>query len=238
MARTHTECLAVVCVLRTVSSIHEPVPQIRIASVVDQVHAVLREQILSGALPRGSRLPQESLAAELGVSRTPLREALRRLNGEGLVTLQPNHGATVTGVDFNDMTAAWRARVVIEPPSARMASERRDPDELARMQAAIEAQRASATPADGLDANREFHLALVAASGNDHLAHFAEILWVTRISYAIYTAQAAEETGLEGWTAEHSDILAAIEAGDGDTAEETTRQHLLRHPPLERPDTQ
>ena len=76
-----------------------PVRPIQIASVVDQVHAALREQILSGELERGSRLPQETLAAELGVSRTPLREALRRLAGEGLVTLQPNHGATVAQVE-------------------------------------------------------------------------------------------------------------------------------------------
>ncbi len=137
--------------------------------MVDQVHAVLREQILTGALPRGSRLPQETIAAELGVSRTPLREALRRLAGEGLVTLQPNHGATVSGVDFNDMNAAWVARLAIEPFAARLAAERRDAGELERMAAAIAEQRAALHPADALDSNREFHLALVAASGNDHL---------------------------------------------------------------------
>ena len=165
--------------------------------MVDQVHAVLREQILTGALPRGSRLPQETIAAELGVSRTPLREALRRLAGEGLVTLQPNHGATVSGVDFNDMNAAWVARLAIEPFAARLAAERRDAGELERMATAIAEQRAALHPADALDSNREFHLALVAASGNDHLTHFAELLWVTRISFAIYAAQASESDGVE-----------------------------------------
>ena len=209
-----------------------PVRPIQIASVVDQVHAALREQILTGELERGSRLPQETLAAELGVSRTPLREALRRLAGEGLVTLQPNYGATVSQLDFGDMRDAWTARLVIEPPAARMGAERRSEAELDRMQAAIDHQRAVGDPAASLDANRDFHLALVAASGNPHLIHLAELLWVARISVAIYTAQAAQVGGTVAWSDEHDGILAAMRAGDGDAAERLTREHIERHPPV------
>ena len=209
-----------------------PVRPIQIASVVDQVHAALREQILSGELQRGSRLPQETLAAEFGVSRTPLREALRRLAAEGLVTLQPNYGATVSQLDFGDMRDAWTARLVIEPPAARMGAERRPEPELDRMQAAIDHQRAVGDPAASLDANRDFHLALVAASGNPHLIHLAELLWVARISVAIYTAQAAQVGGTAAWSNEHDGILAAMRAGDGDAAERLTREHIERHPPV------
>jgi DNA-binding GntR family transcriptional regulator len=209
-----------------------PVRPIQIASVVDQVHAALREQILSGELERGSRLPQETLAAEFGVSRTPLREALRRLAAEGLVTLQPNYGATVSQLDFGDMRDAWTARLVIEPPAARMGAERRPEPELDRMQAAIDHQRAVGDPAASLDANRDFHLALVAASGNPHLIHLAELLWVARISVAIYTAQAAQVGGTAAWSDEHDGILAAMRAGDGDAAERLTREHIERHPPV------
>jgi DNA-binding GntR family transcriptional regulator len=209
-----------------------PVRPIQIASVVDQVHAALREQILSGELERGSRLPQETLAAEFGVSRTPLREALRRLAAEGLVTLQPNYGATVSQLDFGDMRDAWTARLVIEPPAARMGAERRPEPELDRMQAAIDRQRAVGDPAASLDANRDFHLALVAASGNPHLIHLAELLWVARISVAIYTAQAAQVGGTAAWSNEHDGILAAMRAGDGDAAERLTREHIERHPPV------
>jgi DNA-binding GntR family transcriptional regulator len=210
-----------------------PVRPIQIASVVDQVHAALREQILSGELERGSRLPQETLAAELGVSRTPLREALRRLAGEGLVTLQPNYGATVAHLDFGDMRDAWTARLVIEPPAARMGAERQPEAELARMRAAIERQRAGGDPATSLDANREFHVALVTASGNPHLIHLAELLWVARISVAIYTAQAAQVGGTGAWSDEHEAILAAMTAGDAAKAERLTREHIERHPPVE-----
>jgi DNA-binding GntR family transcriptional regulator len=87
--------------------------QLQIRSVVDQVHADLLERIVAGELPAGSRLRQEALAAELGVSRTPLREALARLVSEGLVELVPNRGATVARRDHADMEQAWRARLAL-----------------------------------------------------------------------------------------------------------------------------
>jgi DNA-binding GntR family transcriptional regulator len=210
--------------------------RIQIQSVVDQVHAAIREQILSGELERGSRLPQETIATELGVSRTPLREALRRLAGEGLVILQPHHGATVADLDFGDMSDAWRARLVIEPPAAGLAAERRDGAQIERMRHAIAAQRASADSVSAsLDANRDFHLALVAASGNPHLHHFAELLWVARISSAIYAAQADEPAVVLGWADEHEAIVESIAGGNAGEAEQLTREHILRHPAPERP---
>ena len=168
------------------------VPRIQISSVVDQVHAALRVQILSGELPRGARLPQETLAAELGVSRTPLREALRRLAGEGLVMLQPNHGATVADLDFGDMRNAWTARLVIEPAAARLAAGRagsRSGADAGRDRPparAAQTRPAAWTPTGSSTWRWSTRL------GNPHLTHFAEFLWVARISVAIYTAQAAQ----------------------------------------------
>src|SRR6478752_8591756 len=97
---------------------------LQIQSVVDQVYDAVRARILSGDLPRGSRLRQAALADELGVSRTPLREALRRLSTEGLVEFSPNRGATVSELDFGDMRHAWSARVALEPGAARLAAQR------------------------------------------------------------------------------------------------------------------
>src|SRR5947207_1899451 len=100
---------------------------LEIQSVVDQVYAAVRARILSGELPRGSKLPQNALAEDLGVSRTPLREALHRLSTEGLVDLEANRGATVAHHDFDDMREAWRARLLLEPQAARLAAETRAP---------------------------------------------------------------------------------------------------------------
>jgi DNA-binding GntR family transcriptional regulator len=206
---------------------------LQIQSVVDHVYTARRERILSGDLPRGTKLRQASLAEELGVSRTPLREALRRLSTEGLVDFSPNRGATVTELDFGDMRHAWSARVALEPGAARLAAERRDPEAIAAMRSAVERQRvAVADGSESFAANRSFHLALAAASGNPHLTRFAEMLWVPRIGMPIYQAQAVDPHGASGWADEHEQIVEAIDAGDADAAERLTRDHVAAHPPV------
>jgi DNA-binding GntR family transcriptional regulator len=207
--------------------------RLQIQSVVDHVYTALRERILSGDLPRATKLRQATLAEELGVSRTPLREALRRLSAEGLVEFEPNRGATVSELDFGDMRHAWAARVALEPGAARLAAERRDPDGIASMREAIAAQRrADGDRGESFAANRTFHLALAAASGNPHLTRFAEMLWVPRIGVPIYQAQAAEPAGPSAWADEHEHIVDAIDAGDADAAERLTRLHVQAHPPV------
>jgi DNA-binding GntR family transcriptional regulator len=210
------------------------VAPLRIQSVVDHVYAALRERILAGELARGTRLRQASLAEELGVSRTPLREALRRLSTEGLVEFSPNRGATVSELDFGDMRHAWAARVALEPGAARLAAERRDPDAIARMRSAVALQRSARRNRDAnYAANREFHLALAAASGNPHLTTFAEMLWVPRIGVPIYEAQVEESAnGLAAWAEEHERITDAVAEGDAGLAEHLTRTHIAAHPPV------
>ena len=113
--------------------------RIEVVSIVDRVYESVRSRILDGSLERGARLRQEALAAELGVSRTPLREALRRLASEGLVELEPNRGARIPDLSRADMLSAYEARLAIEPGAARLAAASRDRDALERMRAAIAA---------------------------------------------------------------------------------------------------
>src|SRR5690348_10920048 len=202
--------------------------RLRIRSVVDQVYDDLRERILSGDIPRGTRLRQVSLAEELGVSRTPLREALRRLSAEGFVEFSPNQGATVSQLDLGDMRNAWTARLTLEPAAARLAAEHADLPAIARMRQAVERQRdAGGDRVAGFAANREFHLALVAATGNPHLTRFAEMLWVARIGAPIYSAQAADAPGeMAVWADEHDRIADAVADGDADLVERLTRAHI------------
>jgi DNA-binding GntR family transcriptional regulator len=207
-------------------AVSPPAP-LPIASVVDQVYEAIRERITSGSLPRGDRIHQEDLAEELGVSRTPVREALRRLAAEGLVEMRTNRGARVADVNRREMNAAYQARLVIEPGAARLAAKQRLPGPLQRMQDALAAQR-RAVPDVGksFEANREFHLALVQASGNEYLMQFVRRLWVARIGEVIYERQ-SEATQRMGIDAdEHEEILRVIEAGSGARAESLTRRHL------------
>jgi DNA-binding GntR family transcriptional regulator len=206
--------------------------QLEIKSVVDRVHEELLERIVAGELPPGARLRQEALAEELGVSRTPLREALARLVTEGLVEFAPNRGATVAGRDFSDMEQAWRARLVIEPGAARLAAERRDPEAIERMRETVERQRRVADDVTAsFELNREFHLALVAASGNPHLTQFSELLWLVRIGLPIFARQARDREHLLAWADDHDAIVEAISSGNGARAAELTREHIEAFPP-------
>ena len=119
-----------------------------VQSVADQVYEVLRERIASGEIERGSRLHQEDLAKEFGVSRTPVREALRRLAAEGLVDLFANRGARVATATDEQLRSSYETRLVVEPGAARMAAERGLDAPMELMRAAIaEEERAGRSPA-------------------------------------------------------------------------------------------
>jgi DNA-binding GntR family transcriptional regulator len=200
---------------------------LQIASVVDHVYAAIRERIRDGALARGARVHQEDLAAELGVSRTPVREALRRLAAEGLVEMHTNRGARVADVSEGDMRASYEARLIVEPGAARLAAQRGLAEPQAQMRAAVAAQRrAIGKIRDSFEANRDFHVALVAASGNGFLRDFVENLWVARIGEVVYERQAETPEQMRADADEHEQILEAIVRGDARAAETLTRRHI------------
>ncbi len=159
----------------------------QVQSVADQVYAVLRERIANGEIERGSRLHQEDLASEFGVSRTPVREALRRLAAEGLVDLFANRGARVATATDEQLRSSYETRLVVEPGAARMAAERRLEGPLEPMRAAIrDEEKAGRSSGKHFKSNREFHLALVEATGNPQLVQFMEHVWIGRIGATLY----------------------------------------------------
>jgi DNA-binding GntR family transcriptional regulator len=198
---------------------------LRIVSVPDRVYHVLRDRILAGELEGGMRLHQENLSTQLGVSRTPVREAITRLAAEGLVELLPNRGARVAAVTMADIRAAFEARVGLEPFAARLAAERRPAAALKTMRAAIAEQQRARNPRTTYNAIRKYHLAGVEAAGNPHLVRFAESLWSGRIGLHVYLRQLSPEM-LTGDLEEHRAILDAIERGDAAEAERLSREHI------------
>jgi len=202
-------------------------PELEVSSVVDQAYLAIRERIDNGVLARGMRLHQEQLAAELGVSRTPVREALRRLAAEGRVEIHTNRGARVADIEPLDMPEPYEARLVVEPGAAALAASAGLEEPQQRMRDAIAAQRAAVGDIPrSFAANRAFHLALVEASGNKLLSEFAEHLWVARIGAAIYEHQAETPERMLEDAEEHAAILDAVVAGDARRAETLTRRHV------------
>jgi DNA-binding GntR family transcriptional regulator len=112
-------------------------------ALVDELAATIQARVLSGAIATGTRLRQESLAAEFGVSRTPVREALRKLQASGLVEVQPNRGALVRRPTAREVREAYEVRAELEGLAASLAASRIRDDELRTLRTAQELFRQS-----------------------------------------------------------------------------------------------
>jgi DNA-binding GntR family transcriptional regulator len=202
-----------------VGELHRPLEAI----VCDEI----RRRIVARQLPPGSRLVESALAADLAVSRAPVREAIRRLEHEGFVTISPRRGAAVAKLSNQEVLDCYEVREALEALAHRLAARRRTPEHVERMKAAL--RRGDEVVeggrwADLASANTEFHETVSSASGNGELAallaqYSRRITWIFSIS--------ATTSGREAW-AEHAAIAQSIEAGEEDLAESLIRVHLTR----------
>ncbi len=199
---------------------------IRADSVVDLAYERIRAMIDSGEFPPGARLGQVELAEQLGISRTPVREALRRLTGEGLAEFLPNRGFRAASPSLDDVLRRLEVRALVEPGIARLAAERRSEADLAEIEAAIGAEAAATTRLAAHDASRAFHLALAHASGNRELVAVLEAMWIVEIGRRLLAARAASADWQGTDVAEHRAIAAAIAARDGERAAALMASHI------------
>lgn len=188
-----------------------------------RVASLVREQIVDGTREPGSRLVERDLAAELGVSRIPVRDALRALVGEGLVTPRPRSWAVVREFTDADVAHLQEAREATDPLHFRLAAERRSPEQLAAMTRAWEREAAAAAEGDGPGARRaaaDFHEAVVSAAGNPVLAELHTVT-ASRVRWLL-----AQHSDLEGIADEHRQLLGAVRDGATETAARLAREHL------------
>ncbi|HLI61143.1 MAG TPA: GntR family transcriptional regulator [Solirubrobacteraceae bacterium] len=195
--------------------------------LVDEVAAELRERIYAGAYAPGAKLRQEELAEDLQVSRTPLREALRVLESEGLVVNEPGRGVRVVMADLPRFLAAYRLREVVDGLAARLAAESDDADARAGISALIEHQERALEPWDPREYTRtnvDFHTRIMEIGGNEYVLAEAPIV---RMTSQVFTPIAflhfeAARTAVD----QHRGIAAAIADGEGDAAERLARAHI------------
>lgn len=187
----------------------------------------LRRRIVAGTLLPGDRLGEAELAAELGVSRTPVREALRTLAAQGLVEVLPNRGARVTAWTPEDLSEVYELRIVLESHAARRAATTATPATLTVLAEACDRME-SAVAGDRLDDltewNRRFHQEIVSAARSPRLTTMLEsvVYW----PMALRTFGCYDPPELARSMHQHRDILAAFHAGDPDWAGGVMTSHI------------
>lgn len=198
----------------------------------DYAYAELRTRILTGELEAGAVIPQARLAEELGVSTTPLREAIRRLSAEGMIQLEAHRDARVTGVSAAEARHLYEVRESVDPLAAGLAAERRTSSDLALMSRALEqlAPIRDATNLDALMAHREFHRAIYRASGNPILIDILERLWDKADRYRLVGLRAGGDTtdDSDRVAAEHRALYEAVADADSQAATEVMHIHIQR----------
>jgi DNA-binding GntR family transcriptional regulator len=208
------------------------VQPIHAASVVSLAYDRIRALILSGDVAPGTRLGQVDLAERLGVSRTPVREALRRLTGEGLVEFQDQRGFRVADIAIDDVVRRLEVRLLLEPGAARLAAERATEEDLELLAAAIERERRARSAVAAHDASREFHLLIAAATHNRELVGAIEALWLIEVGRRLLARRRAAPAWQAHDVEEHEAILAALRKRDAALAGRLMDEHVrdaLRH---------
>jgi DNA-binding GntR family transcriptional regulator len=197
-----------------------------------RAYEVLHRGIASGQYPPGSWLREEDVAATAGVSRTPVREALHRLQAEGLVEIQRHRGAMVVGWTAEDLDDLYDLRVILECHGVRRAAARRENIDFPVLWAMCDEMDELLPHADEHDLQRlgqfciDFHTILQRASGNRLLLTLLPaVLGTPFVRQAFHHHTQAD---LARSFDHHREILSALEAGDGDWAEGVMRAHL-RH---------
>ena len=187
----------------------------------------IREMILKGEFNPGTRLMEIELAEELGVSRTPVREAIRKLEREGLVSIEARKGAYVAAISLKDTIDILEVRSTLEGLTAALAAQRMTAEEKEKLHK-VELEFDEAVKLNDIklmiECDTKFHNTIFEASGNDRLMHMVKDLQelVLRFRYIYYKDfKRAEEMPLE-----HKNIYDAIMKGDSEKAREYAYNHI------------
>lgn len=200
----------------------------RAATAVERIVEETRRRIKEGHFAPGQRLIEADLTRLLGVSRGSLREAMARLAGDGLVTMEPNRGAAVRVLTRVEVLSISAIREVLEGLAARLAATRIDDGDnrlqFEKVWKEMSSEKARANVNEYVACNSSFHSAIVRISANEPLAQLLEQLRTPVYRFQFRSRLTPES--LQLGHAEHSEIAEAILAGDTDRAERAMRRHL------------
>ncbi len=191
----------------------------------DAVYRVLKRAILDQALTAGAKLPEDAIGEKLGVSRTIVRQALARLNGEGLIELRPHKGACVAQPTLEDGRNIFTVRRSLETLVVEGLAGRLTPQQLHLLEAHVEAEDKARTeqPAASIQLAGEFHVLLARLSGNDILLRYVtELVSRSSLILSLYGRPHSPDCAVS----EHRELIAALARGDSETACGLMHHHI------------
>ena len=198
-----------------------------VITAAEQAYIAIKKMIVRLELAPGSVLNESALMVELGIGRTPIREALQRLRRDELVTIIPRRGIFVTAPDISDLPALFNARAVIEPHLAELAALRGTEHHWGELEAVLTETRDPSVSADTeamLDADNRCHEIVWAAADNRFLTPTADMLYAQ--SSRLWHLYLGEIADMAPALDEHREILGALRAGDGIRAARLTETHI------------
>jgi DNA-binding GntR family transcriptional regulator len=193
-----------------------------VQSLADRAYHEIRGLIVSLELAPGAVIDERDLIGRLGIGRTPVREALRRLAHERLVEVYPRRGMFVTGVDVRQLARLSEVRAVLEPEAARLAAERATEDDRARLDALLAELDAGGSELMQLD--ERIHRAVYRAAHNDLLESTLEQYYALALRIWMLALERTQD--LEEAVEAHRELLEAIRDRDGERAAQTMRDHV------------
>ncbi len=194
--------------------------------LADQVYEQLKQAILDGEIKPDESLVQERLAAELQISRTPVREALIRLEQEGVLEVSSRGSFRIYKMSDQEVRELYQARAAVEGQAIRILAERCDSDDIATLRAHIESEEnISATDVQTyFNANRNVHRKFVELAGNRFLLEMFDMIWGKAMAYYLFAA--IENADLSESLGDHMMLVDVVAAGDKTEALEALTLHI------------
>lgn len=190
----------------------------------DMAYRQIRAEIVEGDMPAGAPIDQEALAARLGLSTTPVREALRRLESEGLVVSRPHRDTVVAPLTLQQLEDTYIVRLALDPLAISIAAKEAPDEELKAIQQLSRQASADIDPVSQMHQNRRLHRAMYQACGNAVLVQLLDTLWDSSDRYRLTSLH--DDRTVQRAHVEHSSIAEAMVARRADEAADLMRRHV------------
>lgn len=200
----------------------------RAASLSEKAYYLLRDELVTLAIPPGTTIDEPQLQQQIGVGRTPIREALRRLAHEGLITVKPYRGMYASHVDLSDLRAVSEVRVELEARAGYLAAQRADDRDITQIDdllTELYCRKGIATSRELMQLDQRIHRLVYRTTHNAYLSATLQEYYIH--SLRMWFLLLGHIPHIDDAVSEHLELLAAVHDGDAETAGELLRRHVI-----------